>query len=293
MKKQDIISGTQRSWTVDGIKLAGQVFGQENGIPILALHGWLDNSASFEVLASAMPEARIVALDLPGHGHSDHRSKDGGYQIWDDLPQLIGVLDQLGWEKCVLLGHSRGGMIASLLAATMPERVSALVTMDAMLPYPVEDAILIKQLRSYLLDRNRISKKARRIFVSIEDFVARRARSGEPSQIARQIATRALKETDSGFEWRGDPLLSGASAVKMNKNQCVALLKALEMPVLNIWATPSERMAQLTEATRELTASHLSDLTNADIPGHHHWHMEQQTAEQIASAINGFLKAKL
>ncbi|MEZ5792624.1 MAG: alpha/beta hydrolase [Nitratireductor sp.] len=278
-------------WVVNGLGVAALAHGPADGVPILALHGWLDNAASFSRLAECMPGARLVALDMPGHGLSDHRSVDAGYQIWDDLPQLQGVLDQLGWEKCVMLGHSRGAMIAALTAATLPERVSALVTLDGLLPYPVEDASMISQLRSHLSDLKKLANKPVRVFASREEFVSRRARGGEPETIARQLATRNLRPVDGGYEWRGDPRLSAASAIKLNKGQCEAMLKALTMPVLNIWATHNERLKKLMEAARVSAQQHVADLTSIDIPGHHHWHMEAETAQEIARVIEGFLKS--
>ncbi|MEZ5792342.1 MAG: alpha/beta hydrolase [Nitratireductor sp.] len=277
-------------WTVEGLNLVGQCFGPPDGVRVLALHGWLDNSDSFRVLAQCLPSARLVAVDLTGHGLSDHRSADAGYQIWDDLPQLVGILDQLGWEKCVALGHSRGAMIASLLASVVPERVSALITLDGMLPYPVEDSSMVSQLRSYLDERKRQAQRARRLFASHADFVERRARSGEPRVVAEQLAQRNLRQTPDGFEWRGDPRLSGASAMKFNKGQCEAMLKALPMPVLNIWATHNERLKKLMEAARASAAEHVGNLTSVDVPGHHHWHMEEPTAREIAREIAGFLR---
>ena len=236
---------------------------------------------------------RIVALDMPGHGLSDHRSPDSTYQIWDDVPQLLGVLEQLGGENHILIGHSRGGMIASLIAAVAPERVRALITLDAMLALPNDDAALITQFRSFLRDRERQSNKPVRVFASVDEYIERRTRAGEPATIAAQLADRSLRETRSGLEWRGDPRLSGASAIKLNAGQNKALLEALTMPVLNIWASPSARMQRLTDAARALAARHVADLTVADIAGHHHWHMEDEAAGRIAAEIMMFLEAKL
>ena len=280
----------ETGWTVEGLRIAGLCFGPDTGTPILALHGWLDNASSFAKLAQFLPGRRLVALDMPGHGLSDHRSADAGYQIWDDLPQLVGIIDQLGWEECVLMGHSRGAMIASLMASVIPERVSALITLDGMLPYPADDGMMVEQLRNYLNDRRKQAQKSTRLFASHADFVERRGRSGEPRVVAEQLAERNLRKTDNAYEWRGDPRLSGASAMKLNLRQCEAMLKALTMPVLNIWATPSERLKKLMEAARALAQQHVANLTSADVPGHHHWHMEEPTAREIAKVIEGFLE---
>ncbi len=288
MNTSNRITAEQLSWTVDGRKVAGQGFGPPGGMRVLALHGWLDNSDSFRVLASALPNLRIVVLDLPGHGHSEHRSQDSSYQIWDDLPQIIGVLDALGWEQCVMLGHSRGAMISTLLAATMPGRVKALITLDGLIPYPFEDEKMITQLRSYLTDRKKLEKKSKRVFTSKEDFVSRRARLGEPQHIAEQLADRNLRETDKGFEWRGDHRLSGSSALKLNKTQCVSILEGLTMPVLNIWAGDDSKLKKFMDMAKSLGGEHIANLKTAEIAGHHHMHMEEGAAKEIAREIEGF-----
>ena len=48
-------------------------FGNPNGKPVLALHGWLDNAASFIPMAPYLAEHNLVAIDMLGHGGSTHR----------------------------------------------------------------------------------------------------------------------------------------------------------------------------------------------------------------------------
>lgn len=277
------------SWTVDGLTYAGLAFGPINGTPVLALHGWLDNASSFARLARALPEIRLVAVDLSGHGLSDHRSPDASYQIWDDLPQLKGILDALGWETCTLLGHSRGAMIATLLAASQPERFTALITLDSMLAKPVNDDTFVGQLRSFVTDRDRIAQKPTRVFASSQDYVTRRSKNGEPAFVASQLCERSLKPVANGLQWRGDPRLSGASAVKMNVAQCETVLRALTMPVLNLWATPRPGFEANLEWVLSSTKTLVPHAKISQIPGPHHWHMDEDTGLQIASEIRDFL----
>lgn len=289
MTAQDPFIAEEASWTVDGIRLAGVVSGPEDGIRVLAMHGWLDNAESFSVLRKFLPQVRLVALDMPGHGLSGHRSADSGYQIWDDLPQIVGVLDALGWEDCVILGHSRGALIGGLLAAAAPERISGLVTLDGVAPHPFDERETATQLRTFLKDRNRLRERKPRIFKSPEEYAERRSRSGEPPAIALALAERALERTEEGYAWRGDPRLSGASAIKLSQAQINGILSSIKVPVLNVWATASERLRQFAEAGRQAAQSNISDLTSVEIPGHHHWHMEEACAPEIASAIRAFL----
>lgn len=64
------------------IELAAHLFGPQDGLPV-ALHGWLDNANSFARLAPKLKGLRILALDMAGHGHSDHRPPGAGYGLPD------------------------------------------------------------------------------------------------------------------------------------------------------------------------------------------------------------------
>src|SRR6056300_341829 len=129
---------TSHVWDVDGLEYHGKIWGPADGIPMLALHGWMDHCESFDVLAPLLTGCRIVAIDLSGQGLSSHRAPHASYNIWDDLPQIAAIMDQLGWSDCVLLGHSRGAIMATMFAAALPERVRAVVALDALLPEPTE-----------------------------------------------------------------------------------------------------------------------------------------------------------
>ncbi|WP_240544828.1 alpha/beta fold hydrolase [Paracoccus sp. AK26] len=125
----------------------------------LGTAGWNPGSrparldGSFRQLSGAGPRltgCHVVALDLSGHGLSAHRAGHATYNIWDDLPQIAEVLDQLGWDSCVLLGHSRGAIIATLFAAILPEKVRGLIALDSLLPEPAAPDSFVKTLRAFV-----------------------------------------------------------------------------------------------------------------------------------------------
>ncbi len=62
---------------------------------VIATHGWLDNAASFDVLAPLLPDCSIVAIDLPGQGFSQFRPESATYHFWDDLLDILAVADEL------------------------------------------------------------------------------------------------------------------------------------------------------------------------------------------------------
>ena len=97
--------------------------GNLDGEKILCLHGWLDNAASFIPLMPSLENYHVVALDMPGHGGSQHRLPGYDYVFVDWIHDVLDAMDSLGWQKAHLLGHSMGGAIATIVAASAPERI--------------------------------------------------------------------------------------------------------------------------------------------------------------------------
>ncbi|MGC5014232.1 alpha/beta fold hydrolase [Streptosporangium sp. DT93] len=122
------MTATRAAFTVDGRRLSYLDFGG-TGRPLLALHGHMSEAASFTGLAAALsPGWRLIALDQRGHGRSD-RAAD--YSREGYVADAVALLDHLGLDRVVVLGHSLGGVNAYQLAARHPARVSALVNADA------------------------------------------------------------------------------------------------------------------------------------------------------------------
>jgi len=113
---------------------------------IVLLHGWLDNIASFHILAPQLQkdDVEIISIDLPGHGRSGHKSADGPPQsITEYVYYLSEVLSQLQWisiennnksetinSEVTLIGHSMGAAISVIYAAAFPEFVKQMVLLD-------------------------------------------------------------------------------------------------------------------------------------------------------------------
>lgn len=274
------------AWQVNGLSLAGLSWGKTTDRPVLALHGWLDNAASYAFLAPHMAGCRVVAPDLTGHGLSDHRSADASYHIYDDLPELLGILDALGWREFHLMGHSRGAIIAMLLASTHPERVLSLSLMDGLIPPPMADAEFPAQLRKALDDKQTLLGKESRALAGEEAAIAVRLRRGMSREAAVQIVRRnVLQAPDGTLRWRTDPRLQGASAMKLTLAQCEAALQALEMPTQVLFATDTAYRAPGLE---ELVATHVRNATVEQVVGHHHFHMEPG-CDEVAGRLVRFM----
>ena len=101
----------------------------------LAAHGhWWDG-----VAAHLRDRYHVIALDLRGHGGSEWApSGPGGYTFDDYIGDIAAVIDLLGWQRPIVMGHSLGGYLAALLVATHVDRVGAVVVADIMTEFGTE-----------------------------------------------------------------------------------------------------------------------------------------------------------
>lgn len=116
-----------------------RAYGPEDGRPVLALHGVTGHSARWRVVADALPELRILAVDLRGHGRSTWNPPWG---IEQHVQDALAVLDAAGWSSAAVLGHSYGGAIALHLARTAPGRVERLALLDPAVGLDPRDMLL-------------------------------------------------------------------------------------------------------------------------------------------------------
>ena len=97
--------------------------------PAICLHGITAHHRAFNALARYLGASRgVVGVDLRGRG--DSAKPESGYGLETHARDVIRVLDYLGLENAVILGHSLGGFVALKTALSYPERVRALVLLD-------------------------------------------------------------------------------------------------------------------------------------------------------------------
>ena len=281
--------GRAFSVTADGLSYAGLEWGDPNGYPIVALHGWLDNALSFSVMAPFLTKYRLIALDLSGQGLSDHRSLDATYHIWDDVPQLLSVIASLGLDELVVMGHSRGAAIAVLLATALEEQCSRLVLLDGMLPRPAPEESAAEQFLQSQRDHIGLTAHRPRTFGDLEEFVGARVKLGFSQGSARILAPRALRETAEGWALTHDPRLNHASAVKLSPGMCSAFYAAMTQPTLALVAEQGLRMRGGLEASLA-AVSEMSNCRVETVLGSHHTHMEEG-AQHIAERLADFIGA--
>ena len=279
----------ERTFAVPGLALAAREWGKPGGLPVIALHGWLDNAGTFDLLAPLLEKAHIVALDSAGHGLSGHRSADATYNIWQDVPEVFAVADQLGWQRFALLGHSRGAAIACLAAGTFPERVSALALLDGGVPIPAEPAEVPTRFAESITARERQRLIHGRIFANRNDAIAERSRGFTKTTMgaAEILAQRSLHPVEGGFSWFVDQRLKTESELRLSHEQISAFMTTISAPTLAILATdsPLSRRDWFQSLLRQIRQLEVIEVT-----GGHHCHLEGRE-QGIAAHVTPFLIA--
>jgi len=116
---------------VRGVELAYAWHGPTEGTPFVLVHGFTGSSDDWrEHLPELGTLGPTVALDLRGHGDSTNLGDEAAYTLDHLVQDLAAALTELGIERCDLLGHSMGGMVALRFALEQPDRLRSLVLMD-------------------------------------------------------------------------------------------------------------------------------------------------------------------
>lgn len=266
-------------------RLAALEWGPSDGCPVLAIHGWLDNAASFSGLAPRLEGMRVTALDLTGHGRSECRPETQSHSFVDWVPEIIEAADALGCGSFALIGHSMGAGIASLVPAAVPGRVTRLVLLEGAGPLttPPEDAPML--LRTALDDERRVAASPPKVHPDLASAVAARRQGTDldPGS-ARVLVERSVETVEDGVRFTFDPRLRTRSRWRFTEPQVLAFLAAIDCPVLAVrassgWPVPEEQMATRLDA--------IPDVTRLDVEGGHHVHLTHP--ERVAPAVREFL----
>jgi len=111
---------------------------------------------------------RLVALDLTGHGRSEHRPPGIHYHFVDFIPDVVAAADALGWNRFALLGHSLGGGIASFVAATLPERIDRVAMIEGLGPPTSDPADGPANLRKTIQQMDALPHKRPPVYANLE-----------------------------------------------------------------------------------------------------------------------------
>ena len=171
----------------------------EAGTPLVLVHGFGNEAHIWDDFAPIVaPHYRTLAVDLRGHGDSDH-DPERRYDYDTHVADLEAVTAALGIERLVLVGHSFGGRTSILFAGKHPERMAGLVVVDI---GPEHDPRGTTRIRLEVMQRGdgTFAEPA-----EYERLLAHNFPAGSPDALRRMARHELRRRADGRFERKGDP----------------------------------------------------------------------------------------
>ena len=185
----------------DGRELSAIVWG--DGAPeLVLLHGGAQNAHTWDTVALALRPRGIVAVDLPGHGHSAD-GREGGSSAVAAAEDVATVIRGLAPDARAVVGMSFGGLTAAALAGVAPELVRSLVLVDVL---PGLQAANASHIVAFV--------NGPPAFASFDDLLERTAQFNPQrsiSSLRRGILHNAAQQPDGSWVWRHSRGPAGAA----------------------------------------------------------------------------------
>lgn len=280
------------------LSCAGLWWGPRDTQPILALHGWLDNAATFDPLMALLPaNLSILALDMPGHGLSSHYPPGCMYHYSEDIVTLRRIIKNFGWEKISIMGHSMGSTYAFLYAAFFPRQVDKIIGFDIIRPYCLDTENFIKtggadidQFLNLCLSQKEPPE------YTVEELIERQYKASTESisrESCRVLLTRGGRASEKSPAYirltRDIRLKYFAFLHCLPHEFLIELASRIQCEVLNIkgrqgmFYEPKEYYQQ----TLDLVRATASRLEYHEVEGSHHVHLNNP--ENLAHIVTAFL----
>ena len=277
-----------------GLTLRISEWGQPDGRPLVILHGYLEQGPAWDRVAQQL-DRWVIAPDHRGHGCSQHVGAGGFYHFWDYVSDLDALVRTLP-SPIDLVGHSMGGTVATLFAATRPDAVRRLVLVEGL--GPPEETDPPTRARRFLRDME--SPLPHPSFASVEE-AAQRMRTFNPKidpAHALKLAARQLrpvtpadhlqsKRSDGALTWSWDPLHRARAPFAFQSRLHRIFLTQITAPTLVIYggASPYENMVpDLTRRERSLENSERLVMPGI---GHHPHHEDPDGLARVITAHLG------
>lgn len=260
-----------------------------NGPLMLLLHGFPEFWYSWRHQIQAFSrDYKVVALDLRGYNNSDKPKEVSAYALPELIKDVEGVIRALGYDRCVLVGHDWGGLIAWAFAYAHPQLLDRLIVLN--LPHPakfVEGLRTPQQmLRSWYIALFQLPELPE-FLLRINDYAAIRA-----------VFKNQAVNPDAFTEEDLDAFAAAAaqpSALTSMLNYYRNIFKpegplsqtwgVLQVPTLMIWGEDDAALGkELTYGTEDL----VSDLEIRYIPQCSHWVQQEQP-----NLVNQYMQAFL
>ncbi|MBD0787072.1 alpha/beta hydrolase [Vibrio sp. Y2-5] len=280
----------QTQYLIHSGKIAAVEYGDAKTaeVSVVFIHGWLDNAASFfsvmQRLTALEPLLHLCAIDLPGHGLSEHKNGSNFYPFHDYIDDFGQLSLNFSANKLVIVGHSLGALIASCYSAAFPERVDGLIQIEGYEPLAESASESVERIRQGVMSRQRLRKKPQHGYDDISQAIERRSMANHiVPELITPIVERGMKAVDGKWHWRHDVKLKSESLYRMSPQHAAEIINAIQCPHRLIIG---EQGFQSLKQHRSI--SEQSRLETFTVSGGHHCHLEQpeQVAELIFGVVN-------
>ncbi len=238
---------------LNGLRHHVRIWGPPSAPPLFLLHGWMDASASFQLVVDELHrDWRVIAPDWRGCGQSGWCA--AGYWFPDyyaDLEALLAIYSPDTPAR--LVGHSMGGVIACTYAGIRPARVAQVMSFEGFGLKRTHPGEAPERYRRWL---DELAEEPRfRIYASFEALAAR-LRSENPrltSEKAQLIARAWAHETATDkIELRHDPRHKRVNPVLFRIEELIACWRECTAPVMWVFARDSKGTGYLSDSPEQL-----------------------------------------
>ncbi|XP_069996122.1 probable serine hydrolase [Penaeus vannamei] len=266
---------------------------------VVAVHGWLDNANSFDTLVPLLPAGvEVLALDLPGHGLSDHLALGAHYNPFTYAFNLRAAVTGLGWARFAVMGHSMGAAVVNYFAALFPEFVEGVVSLDFLRPFHLLEPV--DRWRTYAFDLfkyEQFEPGAGTVYSEAEAVdrlvTARAIGNDDEVNVSREAAhtllPRSARRVEDGYVWGHDPKARATFLTVFGGRNWVEAIAAVRCPVLAVVATRGVCTMPVRFYTRvfETYNANAAWFSHEVVEGAHHVHLTHP--ERVAPAVARFL----
>lgn len=281
--------------------VSGRWWGPKDQQPLIAIHGWQDNAGTWDNLVPLLPvNTSVLCIDLPGHGLSSHYPKGMLYYIfWDGIVLLRRIVKHFKWKKVSLMGHSLGGALSFMYAASFPNDVDRIICIDIASPAVREPAHMVNTtgggIDKTLQYENLTDEDApcyeydEMIDIVVDAYKGSVSKENCKILMKRGMAPSPPQSKKEGYYFKRDPRLKVSGLAMMSIETALEYASKLKCKVLNIRALPGQKWERLDyylnviEKLKEVT-----EVKYVEVEGTHHVQLE--SPDKIASIIEEFLE---
>ena len=272
-------TSTSRFVEANGVKLHYLDYGTAGSRPMLCVHGGAAHAHWFDFVAPGFtPDHHVFALDLRGHGDSAWADPHT-YAFNNYAEDVNSFVEKLDLRDFVLIGHSMGGMISLLHAATHPGRVGRLVIIDSTMLMPMDR---VSKMREF-------GAKPAKGYATQEELVARyrlepaETQMAAPEVIHRMAMHSGRQDADGRWQHKAD------RRVYANFQQFagVPLWEKVKVPALVIKGEHSTRFSP--DVLAEIRAR-APQVQMAEVPASDH-HITLDNPQGFVDVVQKFLRS--